>query len=210
MTSSRPGYWAREAGSSSHAYTCRSTTALHHAYILELYDRSPIGCPGAGAVAVCGILIGHAPRLVPVVCLFPLHWLATRRGRRRRLSFRRVCIGPRAVSRGRLVCAHCPLRRACSVCGEYSQFRQFRRVTGRAREGAATVAPLFLRLADHLVAFWATPGPQPQADLPPKPFFISLGLSFGPTLFSIFHLPHGPQRRCVPHASPTQPAGYTN
>jgi len=70
--------------------------------------------------------------------------------------------------------------------------------------------PFFLRLADHLVAFWATPGPQPQADLPPKPVLISLGLSFGPTLFSIFHLPHGPQRRCVPHASPTQPAVYTN
>jgi len=57
MTSSRPGYWAREAGSSSRAYTSRTTTALHHAYILELHDRSPIGCPGAGAVAGCSILI---------------------------------------------------------------------------------------------------------------------------------------------------------
>ena len=56
----------RLGGCSSHAYTCRSTTALHRAYLADLHDCSPIGCPGAGAVAVCGILIGHAARLVPV------------------------------------------------------------------------------------------------------------------------------------------------
>ena len=117
---------------------------MQHAYFVELHDCSPIGCPGAGAAAGFGILIGHTARLVTgdfLQCFVWRHCAADVR----RLSFRRLCVrppedffradlcvptallrgvgvGPRAVSRGRFFWPDCPVRGSWGLSALFDVF----------------------------------------------------------------------------------------